>query len=45
MVRSGRSIDEGDEDMSTQAASRRVTGPLKTWYDMHEALSHGVSRG
>jgi hypothetical protein len=21
---------------------RRVTGPLKTWYDMHEALSHEV---
>ena len=26
--------------MSTDAAPRRVTGPLKTWYDMHEALGH-----
>jgi hypothetical protein len=26
--------------MSTQPAPRRVTGPLKTWYDMHEALGH-----
>jgi hypothetical protein len=23
-------------------APRRVTGPLKTWYDMHEALGHEV---
>ncbi|MGZ6927225.1 MAG: hemerythrin domain-containing protein, partial [Acidimicrobiia bacterium] len=26
--------------MSTQPAPRRVRGPLKTWYDMHEALGH-----
>jgi hemerythrin-like domain-containing protein len=23
--------------------SRRITGPLKTWYDMHEALRHEVT--
>ncbi len=27
---------------STPDATRRVTGPLKTWYDMHEALAHEV---
>jgi hypothetical protein len=31
---------KGDVEMSTHAAPRRVTGPLKTWYDMHEALGH-----
>jgi hypothetical protein len=28
--------------MSTTVGPRRVTGPLKTWYDMHEALGHEV---
>ena len=27
---------------STPDAGRRVTGPLKTWYDLHEALGHEV---
>jgi hypothetical protein len=26
--------------VSTQTEPRRVTGPLKTWYDLHEALGH-----
>jgi iron-sulfur cluster repair protein YtfE (RIC family) len=25
-----------------QSSTRRVTGPLKTWYDLHEALGHEV---
>jgi iron-sulfur cluster repair protein YtfE (RIC family) len=27
----------------TSSAPRRVTGPLKTWYDLHEALRHEIS--
>lgn len=29
--------------MPPSPAARRITGPLKTWYDMHEALIHEVA--
>ena len=28
--------------MTETAPPRRVRGPLRTWYDMHEALAHEV---
>ena len=29
--------------MTATPTPRRITGPLKTWYDMHEALAHEVT--